>query len=58
MDAHAAAAADPRAADEAAAAARALPDAAGANSPATHVGGLALGAQAATPHRQQTNLRS
>ena len=52
MDAHAAAAADPRAADEAAAAARALPDAAGANSPATHVGGLALGAQAATPAAQ------
>lgn len=52
MDAHAAAAADTRAADEAAAAARALPDAAGANSPATHVGGLALGAQAATPAAQ------
>lgn len=52
MDAHAAAATDPRAADEAAAAARALPDAAGANSPATHVGGLALGAQAATPAAQ------
>ena len=52
MDAHAASAADPRAADEAAAAARALPDAAGANSPATHIGGLALGGQAATPAAQ------
>ena len=52
MDAHAAAAVDTGAADEAAAAARALPDTAGANSPATHVGGLALGAQAAAPAAQ------